>query len=58
MPGPPTHFTNNIDLTTYANSALRMAAMNAAWAAFFTTYGIYPDVWVIDEKGTLYIGGY
>jgi hypothetical protein len=53
---PPNKFSNYIALTA-GNPTANLAALNAAWAAYYTTYGVYPSVWVSDGV-VVYYGGY
>lgn len=56
MSGPPDKFSNYLSLPTN-NPSANLTALSNAWAAYFTTYGVYPSVWVAIAD-VLYYGGY
>jgi hypothetical protein len=56
--GPPNKFSNFLDTsTTIGGPTAILTALTDAWAAYFTTYGVYPSVWTTIGS-VVYYGGY
>ena len=57
MPGPPNKFESFVNLTGVADGADTVAALNTAYAAFYTNYGVYPTD-AITRGNYVYLGAY
>jgi hypothetical protein len=57
MSGPPDKFPEWVDLSTYSTNAAKADALGALWQNFFTTYGVWPTVWVV-VGSVVFVGGY
>ena len=57
MSGPPDKFVGYIDTSLDSSPTAVISALNTAWSNYYTTYGVYPSVW-LTVGSVIYYGGY